>query len=486
MTATCLFIVAMTIQLSAQETKVPLSGNQSKQDFEAASLRNVSGTRIGHYKDGPVPVDLSAIPVAANVPNGSGGYTVISGTGTSAGTFTIPNVPSGFYLLQLGSIYLWTRNNVVDADFQRDFRSTVVGADSDTTLTFDLTHLRSWQSTDSFEVVCSNNVSLDLYSANVGDTTFTGTFPYIGNLSDGSLGDQYYMFQLMTQTVKGYPFSALGRFIAPPKFTQQQGSDTMINGRLKTIRQTEKFEANVNGADLAFQALAANPNATLTGTSIFLSVYPGSMAKGFSTATPDLVSYDYVAGVPFITTNGDLGQVRYGNPFPPKKWPLFVSYSYTATTTYTAPGATNSAPLGSNVVDFTTNLPSATSPITPLVGVAQKPLINGKNFFQDRTGVGTIPLLKWSPPSVGTATFYEVRGFELSNDGLGNTLITLILRVRTASTSLRIPPGRMSTGLGYVFLVRPYYVPGLNFAKTPFMSRPISAWTDVLSGMMQP
>ena len=51
---------------------------------------HVTGTRIGHYKDGPVPVDLSAVTVAANVPDGSGGYTVISGTGTSTGTFSIP------------------------------------------------------------------------------------------------------------------------------------------------------------------------------------------------------------------------------------------------------------------------------------------------------------------------------------------------------------------------------------------------------------
>jgi hypothetical protein len=279
----------------------------------------------------------------------------------------------------------------------------------------------------------------------------------------------------------------LGRFIAPPKFTQQQGSDTPINGRLKAIPQIGKFEANINGADLAAQTMAANPNAVMTDTTIVLDVYPGSMAKGFNTDTPDLVGYSIGTGEqPFLTTNGDLGQIRYGNPFPAKKWTLFAGYTYTAATSYTAPGATNSAPLNSYVQDATTTLPSPTSPMTPLVGVVQKPSINGKTFFQDQTGVGMTPLLKWSPPSLGTATFYEVRGYELSNDGLGNTLINQIMRLRTASTSLRIPPARLSAGLGYVFLVRPFYVPGLNFAKTPFMSGPTSAFADVLSGMMQP
>lgn len=477
------FALAMTLTSAAS---FAAAGDQANQTFNAGSTRTVSGTRIIHYKDGPVPVDLSVIPVAANVPDGSGGYTVLPGTGTSSGTFTIPNVPAGFYLLQIGRLYLWTRNSVVDADLNQDYRSTVVAADNNTTMSFDLTNLRAWRSPDSFEVVCSDNASFDLYFAAVGDTTFTGTFPYFGDLSDASQGDQYYMFQLMTQKVKGVPFAALGRFIAPPKFTQAQGSDTLIAGKLKTIRQTGKFEANINGADLTAQTMAANPNAAMTSTSVLLDVYPGTMAKGFSTATPDLVAYGFAPGTPFITTNGDLGQVRYGNPFPPKKWTLFAGYSYSAATNYTAPGATNSTPLASLVEDLTTTLPSTTSPMTPLVGVVQKPSINGKKFFQDQTGVGMTPLLKWSPPSVGKATFYDVRGYELSNDGLGNTLINQVMRLRTASTSLRIPPGRMSAGLGYVFLVRPFYIPGLNFVKTPFMSGPTSAWADVLSGMMQP
>ncbi|HXM22284.1 MAG TPA: hypothetical protein VN948_13590 [Terriglobales bacterium] len=478
------FALALTL-ISAASYAAP-AGDQASQSFSPGSTRTVSGTRIGHYEDGPVPVDLSVRPVAANVPDGSGGYTVISGSGTSAGAFTIPNVPVGFYLLRLGSFYVWTRNSVVDADFHWDFRSTGVMADSNSTMTFDLTHLRAWRSTDFFEVVCPNNAAFDLFPGTVGETTFTGTFPYIGNLSDASLGDQYYMFQLMTQKVKGYSFTALGRYIAPPKFTQQQGSDTAIDGRLRTIAQTGKFEANVNGADLAAQTMAANPKAVMTDTTILLDVYPGTMAKGFGTSTPDLVAYNFGTGEPFITTNGDLGQILYGNPFPPAKWPLFASYSYAAATTYVAPGATNGAPITSLVLDYNPTLPTSQSPMTPLVGVVQNPSINGRNFFQDRIGVGSIPLLKWSAPSVGTATFYEVQVYELTNDGAGNTVINLIFRLRTQNTSLRIPPGRLTTGLGYVFVIRPYYVPGLNFVKTPFMSGPTSALADVLSGMMQP
>src|SRR5215469_12982186 len=238
------------------------------------TTRTVTGTRIGHYLNGPLPQDLSALTIAAFVPNGSG-YTVINGTGTSSGTFTINNVPAGFYLLQIGNLYLWTSNNRVNADFISAYRNNVVAADyNGTFFTFDVTNLNPWQSTDMFEIACPNNLSFDLYPGTVGETTFTGTFNFFGNLSDASQGDQYYISQLITQNVGGYPFTALGHIIAPPKFTQAQDSDTTIRGRLTTIAQTNTFEANINGADLLAQALAANPKASLYASFIGLDVFP--------------------------------------------------------------------------------------------------------------------------------------------------------------------------------------------------------------------
>jgi hypothetical protein len=447
------------------------------------SFRDVSGTRIGHYKNGPLPVDLSGRTVAAYVPNQSGGHVTVPGSGTSGGTFTIPNVPTGFYLLQLGGTYLWTKNTVVDADFDREYRSNGVPANGNTTMTFDLTNLHKWQRTDVFEMVCPNNAAFNFLSGTVGETTFTGTFPYVGSLSDASQGDQYYASQFITQKVAGYSFAALGRHIAPAKFTQQQGSDTSINGRLKAIPQTGKFEANFNGADMAAQALAANPNAVLSSTGIDLQVYPGSIAKGFNTSTPDLI---FGPMQPLITTNGDLGQVIYGNPFPPAKWPVILFYGDFAATVYVAPGATNGAPIGSGVLISTPTLPTSTIPMKPLVGVVTNPSINGKDFFANLLSIGATPLLKWSPPSLGQATYYLVQIYQLSNSG-GTTMVSPpIASLSTQHASLRVPPGLLTTGSGYVFQIRAWYVPGLNFSKTPYMFGPTGASTDILSGMVQP
>ena len=451
---------------------------------ESPAPRNVSGTEILHYRSGPVPVDLSATTIAALVPHGSS-YDVISGSGTSSGTFSIANVPSGFYLLQIGNLYLWTNQTVVDADSDPGDRPGEVQADQNTMVTFDLTNLNAWQATDFFEMVCPNNAAIDVFPGTTGETTFTGTYEYFGALSDASQGDQYYLLQLITQSVGGFPFTAVGRYLAPPKFTQAQGSDTPIDGKLKTIPQTQKFEANINGADLTAQTLAANPNAVMIDTTIYLDAHPGSMAHGQGTSTPDLVGYNFGTGQPFITSNGDLGPVSYGNPFPKSKWPLFGGYAYAAVTMYTAPGATQGAYIGSSVQDNTTTLPTAATPMKPLVGVVANPSINGKKFFTNLTGVGFTPLLKWSAPSVGTATFYDVQVFQLSNNN-GNTVKTLLANLETPRLSLRVPTGLLTSGSGYVFRIRPVYNPGVNFNKTPRMFGPTTAVADVLSGMMQP
>jgi hypothetical protein len=456
----------------------------------ALTTRTVTGTDIAHYTNGTVPVDLSAVKVAAYVPNGAGGYSVISGSGTSAGTFTIPNVPTGYYLLQVGTSFLVTNSTVVDEDFAYGYRSNGVPANSRTELTFDLANLESWQSNDVFEMVCPNNGAYTEFYETVGATAFTGTFPYAPfiteDLSNASQGDRYAILQLSTQDLKGYPFVGLSRSFFPPKFTQAQGSNTPVNGQLTTVPQAHEFEANINGADLTAQVLAANPKATLVGTDVYLDPYPGSLAKWAGTSTPDLVAYSlsWFSVVPNITTNTDFGKVFYGNPFPPT-WPLIAGYAWFGQTGYVAPGATNGTFLLNFVDGSSTTLPTSASPMKPMVGGVTTPTIGGQNFFTDQTGVGLTPSLKWAAPGIGKATFYVVTIYQLSNDG-GNTAQTALATIRTQGTSLTIPPGLMSAGNGYVFTVTAWYIPSLNFVKTPFMSGPVNAFTDVISGLMQP
>jgi hypothetical protein len=321
----------------------------------------------------------------------------------------------------------------------------------------------------------------------VGATAFTGTYAYYGNLSDAADSDQYYAAQLIAQTVDGYPIPALGRYFKPKKFTQAPGSDTSIDGAFETIPQSHTFEANIDGAALTAQALAANPGATLFSSNFDLDAYPGSLVKGSTTDAPDLILYEgegYYGGLPLFTTKIDLGPVAYGNPYP-TNWPLIIGYGYFATTNYLAPGATDSYAWLTLVDGVTTSLPSATSPLEPLVGVVQKPLIDGHNFFSNLKRVGLTPLLSWSAPAVGKGTYYNVQIYQLSNSG-GSTIPNYVAGFTTQQTSLRVPAGLLATGQAYIFEINSYYIPGLDFAANPNYSGPTEGFAQVISGMIKP
>jgi len=374
-------------------------------EVAATSTRTVSGHEIVHYKNTSVPVDLSSSPIAALVPNGTGGYNQIAGTGTSTGTFSIPNVPTGFYLLQLGyGKYLWTNNTTVNADSYENYRSTAAGASPGTTLTFDIANLNAWQDTDYFEVLAPNSCGGDFLTGTAGvagETTFTGTFAYTNALIDYTKGDHTYVTQVITQPVGGYDFAALGRYFAPSNFVLANGSNTTLTGTLQTISQAQTFRANINGADLAAQALKLHPGSTLILSKIYLDAYPGSLAKGPTFCIPDLVVYDLLPDPTkkLFKVNADLGDVSYGNPFP-STWPLLSGYYYIAQTKYLAPGATKAATWWNVFGDWTTVMPTATNPITPLVGMVSSPTVKGVNFFKNYTGIGLTPTLSWAPPSL--------------------------------------------------------------------------------------
>ena len=294
------------------------------------------------------------------------------------------------------------------------------------------------------EIVDPGTSAFDVYFATVGQTKFTGTFPYYNYLSDATQGDQTYVLQLATQQVGGYSFGSATRALALTNLTEIDRADTTLAGWLRPIQQNKAFRANIKGADLAAQALAANPIATLTSTMVALDVFPGDFSRGQTTSTPDLIAYDLNGEMNLLTVNADLGTVKYGNPFPPN-FPLFVVYQYNASTSYVAPGATSNVALATYAYGYTPALPTANSPIRPMVGVVTNPSVGGGDFFTERTGIGLTPTLSWTPPTTGIANLYIVGVFQLSNDG-GNTDAFKIATMQTQRSSITLPPGLLVAG----------------------------------------
>jgi hypothetical protein len=47
-------------------------------------------------------------------------------------------------------------------------------------------------------------------------------------------------------------------------------------------------------------------------------------------------------------------------------------------------------------------------PIVPMLGSPTMPRIEGRDAFQGQGGVGFQPTISWSPPTLGSATSYQI------------------------------------------------------------------------------
>lgn len=102
-------------------------------------------------------------------------------------------------------------------------------------------------------------------------------------------------------------------------------------------------------------------------------------------------------------------------------------------------------------------LPNAATPVVPLVGPPLNPRIDGKNLFQDQVISGTSPIFSWQAPAVGTASGYRILVYEVVvNNGTpfldfkGNGFYV-------TGTSAQLPPGVLSSGKSYTFVIQSVY-----------------------------
>jgi hypothetical protein len=140
------------------------SGGQSGlANTTSGQPRTVQGTQIVSWLSETgtidVPDDLSKTTITAYVPNNSGGYEAMPGSGTSDGHYSIPNVAAGYYLLQIGSSYFWTSATNIDTGSQVQGRPNLmpsaVGQRLDTNVALSV----PIESADIFELVDFNTSS---------------------------------------------------------------------------------------------------------------------------------------------------------------------------------------------------------------------------------------------------------------------------------------------------------------------------------------
>jgi hypothetical protein len=486
-------------ELAAARASKPETPSASAEVLAAVQTRTVVGLRsfIYHRDDGTTnqPINLTTTIIQALVPNGSGGFTTIAGVGHDDGTFSIKDVPEGFYWLRFGTTYVWTNSNFIDWSFDTFGRNDVnYPGTSPTNEIFNLTNLAAWQDTDGLFLSTPNhgiqselNATLVPGITNAPTTGATALTNYTMDLTvagffgllDATKNDQSYLTQLTRRTDGAFNYRGLAKCYVTPLTTMTDGAPTTFTSGFLDIPQTSNFRFNWQRASFIAFAPNVNPSATYTNSFLTLYAFPLSSSYGLSASAFTLLDYSSTS-----SGNLDAGDRAYGNPFP-LGWTVAVD-SYTQfSVSYLAPGATTAAPLNRFSYQASTTLPTATSAIVPLCGPFQNIKINGKDFFQNQVSVGLTPTISWTAPAVGSANGASISLYELKNNA-GATQITRVASFRTNASSLSLPSGVMVAGKTYLFTLAAIRSNGVNLSVTPFKTSMPYAFTTSMGAIVTP
>ncbi len=452
----------------------------------------------------PSPYILSFSDVGAWVPEGSG-YVWRAGTGHDHGTFVIPDVPEGSpYLLRLENRYIWTDKRVLDLNRALLGRPQEVLEPEGTQLELQLEGLSPWQAQDDLQFhsataglgyISTSGCGLtDFPLPAEGGTGSSGSIDYAaftGGCANqpfrlDSTQDTLYVTQLAsrTDTVTGIEYQETRRSLRFSGPARTSTGSILLQGTMEAL-PTSTQTLDIRGSEFESLALAAHPTATLTSKHVGIDPLLGYSEFGAYAGSPDLA-------VAFVRTpgGGDFTPVfEFSNPYP-RDWPLFVYTQASASVRYSIElpdGSTSSSrAFSSYVLAMEPWEVAATRPIHPKVGPARELRLNGLDATGKLTGVGTTPLVSWTPPTLGVPTHYQLRLYRLytapGSSFLSRQLVTYLY---TPQTQLRLPPELLLPGENYYLQVSSYYRPGTD-PSNPYRSSVTNHVAQAFTGVFKP
>ena len=491
------------------------AGGSATQSWSVTPAGTVSGSWIDTYwtSNGPVlvPFDLSKASIfpRALIPQPDGSFQTLQGTGNADGTFSIPNVPGGYYWLQPVPAAYWTSSSTFDFGMDTNVPlSSPPPNGTTTTLNFTLNGLDPTQAGDEVAFLWASAPLLSLAwpaASPAGSTSLT-TSSIINSNFDFSHSAPAFLAQYEPKTIGALTVSVVGPEATMPGLT-------LVGRTTNTITQTlappapVSFDLKIKGsawmplfsnvgpnsaspqrADLELEVQPFMPGGTVLST-IFGSTMPlfGDVQTSFTPAALSPVCIGSRSGPtvpsslatppsePPITSDQDFGNVQYGDPFP-STWPRVFTFCQTASVPVPIPGSTT--PILFQLVD--TQISSVPqSPISPLIGQVQNPTINGMSLFVAATIGATGATLMWTAPSGTTPTGYKISPFTAGV--LANGVISYLpsSEFYTAKTSALLPP--LQAGKTYVFVITAILDGAANFETQPNRSALPIASVSVVS-----
>jgi hypothetical protein len=471
---------------------------------------NTRWTASGSSKE-PFDWTKHGPPPQALIPQPDGTFTPISGTGNADGTFSIPNVPGGYYWMQIGPYSYWTSSSTFD--YGRDTVGRAIGTiQTPVTTTFDFNiagldaivpgdqfaFLTDWP--DDFSI---NNIGFAIPSP-TGATTMTTSYRTPQSNLDYSTADMGFLLQyepVAAGTVTGV---ALGPELTVSNLSLVSGATNNVDANLNASPHAS-FDLNVKGSQWAAMYQNAGPGTvTPVDTYISMSAQPFAPASvlgeqlnlplflppligsgiGFTFGWPTAGTCGGVVAVnpqiiitsyPPMLTDQDFGPLAYGDPFD-ASWARVFSLCQKASVQVPVPGGGTPATfLFQNGVN--TAIP--TSSVVPLALPVQNPTINGASFFMASSVSPDGITLSWSAPS-GTAPFaYRVVPLMWTTLPDGSQTYRGVGAFYTGKTSITLPP--LQAAQTYVFVISTEVDARANVETSPHRSALPTAVATVIS-----
>ena len=491
-------------------------GGRATQSWTVTPIGTVSGSWIDTYwtVDGPAqsPINWAVFGLTplALVPQTDGSMTTLKAVVHDDGTFTISNVPGGYYWFQFANNSYWTSSSTID--FGADIsgrRLVTMPVSQTTTFNFDVGGLNPVEPGDQFafftDVANPFNIGFAIPSP-PGSTTMNAFYSSNTNL-DYSIAKMGFMLQYEAAAAGSISGIALGRQLDIPNLALVNGSTNPLNGTL-AASPLAAFDLSVKGSDwsLAFQNVAPGPVVPVDAfTNLFTQPYidanvmastarfdlniplflpntvstNGGFTLGWSGASScvDSVQFTPLSATshPGIITDEDFGSLQYGDPFP-IEWKRVFSLCQTASFEMPVPGSNATVPVlfgtGQN-----TGIP--TGPISPLVFPVKDPTINGTSLFT-ATSVGSAGVtLSWERPNGASPYGYKVALFTLRPSGNGTVNYFPGPTFTTSKTSMTLPP--LQSGETYVFALSARVDGKANVETSPNRSSLPTGYSTVIS-----
>ncbi len=459
------------------------------------------------------PLD-GALPAAVLVADGSAeGYTSFPIDQIATSAYVATGVPVGAYYLRLdrsslvyvsnGSAYpSWvasTATELVPLVRGDPDLSTVLGARPDlarvssvTPVNVEVSDLEPWVSGSRLVAVSSQADAVKwAYSMvpppSTGATSDAFTLdwsmliaePRGSGLPDPTKNDLVFWYQQTREPISSGPSAGFvrraTRYARLDAMHLEDGVPGSVAVPLVAAPQTGSIATSARGDLFAALAPEVNPAAAPLGITIAAVATPRSVsypdAPSGARAQLFLLSSD-------ATSAFDLGSFSYGQFLEPR-WDEYRVVSYVYQVEHAA---------GLNVEGYIDALEPTTSPqpasAVPVLSPPRSPRINGADGFAFATGVGTQPVLSWSPPAIGSPSSYVVTIRALRNlqpGEVGELRATVF-----DATSFRVPPGFLTAGVTYSAVITARSAPWDVPQRLPFRDGFPRYTADCLTAEFQP